>query len=68
MDAQMPASRGRRRAWLETSHDCLARFADPTLSQDIKALILDRTLAVDFRIEMLEIVRLAQLVEHVDQY
>ncbi len=59
-------SRQRRRTWLETSHDCLARFADQSLSPDIKAFILDRTLAVDFRIEMLEIVRHGRLAECVD--
>ena len=59
-------SRRRRRTWLQTSHDCLARFADPVLAPDIKALILDRTLAVDFRIEMLEIVRHGRLTACLD--
>src|SRR6266700_3273967 len=45
----------RRRTWLQTSHDSLARFADAALAPDIRELILDRTLAVDFCIEMLEI-------------
>jgi hypothetical protein len=56
-------SKGRRRTWLQTSHDALARFADAALASDIRELILDRTLAVDFRIEMLEIVRHGRLVD-----
>jgi hypothetical protein len=59
-------SKQRRRTWLQTSHDCLARFADSSLAVAIKALILDRTLAVDFRIEMLEIVRCGRLTEALD--
>lgn len=63
LNALAGRSKGRRRAWLQTSHDSLARFADAALASDIKALILDRTLATDFRIELLEIVRHGRLTD-----
>lgn len=56
-------SKQRKRTWLQTSHDSLARFADVSLAADIREFILDKTLALDFRVEMLEIVRHGRLTE-----
>jgi hypothetical protein len=54
-------SKIRNRMWIESTPDCLARVADSGLSTDIKKMILDRGLAVDFRMELLEIVRHGRL-------
>ncbi len=66
LNALAGRSKERRRMWLRTSHDSLARFADPALESDIRALILDRSLATDLRIEMLEIVRHGNLAGCLD--
>jgi hypothetical protein len=55
-------SKKRRRMWIESSPDCLTRLADVALAPDIAALISDREAAVDFRIELLDIVRHGRLV------
>jgi len=47
--------------WFESSPDCLARLAHPDISVDIAAMISDHELAVDFRFELLEIVRYGRL-------
>ena len=59
-------SSSRRRMWIQSSPDCLARLADPKLSAVIAALILDRGLAIDFRIELLDIVRHGRLAACID--
>jgi hypothetical protein len=59
-------SKNRRRIWIESSPDCLARLANTALATDIAALILDRGLADDFRIELLDIVRHGRLVACID--
>jgi len=56
-------SKGRGRIWIQSEHDCLARLADPVLAPDITSLILDRSLAVDFRIAMLALVRYGRMID-----
>lgn len=55
------SSKGRHRVWLTTSHECLARIAEPALSPDIAALIGDKALALDLRIEMIKLVQHGRL-------
>lgn len=59
-------SRNRKRIWIDSLPECLARIAAPALSSDIAALILDSELADDFRIELLEIVKHGRLVACAD--
>jgi hypothetical protein len=59
-------SKKRRRMWIESSPDCLARLADVDLSSDIAALILDGSLASDFRIQLLDIVKYGRLIACID--
>lgn len=54
-------SKNRKRMWIESSPDCLARIADSGLSADISELISNRELSTDFRVELLDIVRHGRL-------
>jgi hypothetical protein len=59
-------SKDRKRMWIDSSPDCLARLANADLATQIAELILDRTLAIDFRIELFDIVQHGRLSECLD--
>jgi hypothetical protein len=57
---------GRRRIWIESTYDSLARLADERLSAKIAEYIRDQSLLMDFRLEMLELVRHGRLAGCLD--
>lgn len=56
----------RKWTWLETDQEALARLADPRLASEISSLILDASLASDFRTAMLRLVHYGALAGCVD--
>jgi hypothetical protein len=66
LNALASMSKNRQRIWIESTADCLTRLANSALSSDIAALILNRDLATDFRIELLDIVRHGRLASCVE--
>jgi hypothetical protein len=51
------SARSRGRLWLNTDADALGRLADPALVPQIDTIIRDRSLAIDLRAAMLQVIR-----------
>lgn len=60
------SSKNRKRMWIDSSSDCLARIADPVIASDISTHVLNRNLADDFRIELFGIIQHGRLEACVD--
>lgn len=55
-------SEDRKRIWLESSPECIARIADDDLTSDITGFLTDQSLAVNFREAVVQIVQRGHLV------
>ena len=57
---------GRSRVWITSESESLARLADPAVAQDISAMIRNRGLSPDLRVEFIQLVQHGRLVPALD--